>query len=182
MLPNSCGCTWRSSRWVRVAAVTSTMMKMIRTLASEARSLAMTRATVFIAGAWTLSFRIHSTQKIGTASLSAWIVPELTAAIGTTASRPISPLPDSAQRSRAMPSDRPAKRADSGAVHRRMTYSTKNTVATTSTMVVRIRSTSGGRPSTDDKATASRPAARTIRWKARHCRPACPKSDDRKTA
>ena len=48
-------------------------MKMITTLASVARSLAMTRASVLIAGAWMLSLRIQNRQKTGAASLSACI-------------------------------------------------------------------------------------------------------------
>ena len=43
----------------------------------------------------------------------------------------IKPSPDMAQRRRAMLSDRPAKRADSGAVQSRARYSPKNTSETT---------------------------------------------------
>jgi len=84
------------------------MMKMMTTLVREARSLDMTRSRVVMAGAWMLSFRIHSTQNNGVASLSACTEPLTIPNAGSTATRPISPLMEIAQRSRAWPSDRPA--------------------------------------------------------------------------
>ena len=63
---------------------------MMTTLVSVARSLETTRASVFIAGAWTLSFRIQKRQKIGAALVVGLYRTKAMASTGNTASRPIS--------------------------------------------------------------------------------------------
>src|SRR5579883_2961895 len=86
---------------------------------------------------------------------------------GTTASTPISPSSETAQRSRAMPSVMSAKRGLSGAVHRRVTYSARKMAATKTITPSSRSSTEAGSVSIEDSATASRPAPSAKRWNAR---------------
>ena len=83
-------------------------MKMISTEESVARSLAMTRPRVAMAGAWMPSFNIQRMQKTTDVSLLAFSEPVVIAKAGTTASRPINPLIEQAQRRRAAVSVMPA--------------------------------------------------------------------------
>src|SRR5476649_2626244 len=155
MLPNCSGWPARSNMCTAVDAVTRMMMKMIRTDDSVARSLAMTRPRVAMAGAWTPSFRIQRMQKTTDALLLAFSEPVVIAKAGTTASRPINPLIEQAQRRRAAVSVMPAWRADSGAAHIRATYSARNMPATVTIVAVKASSREPGSLSTDERVTAN---------------------------
>src|SRR5471032_433329 len=117
------------------------------------------------------SLRIQRMQKTDDAALLAFSEPMVIAKAGTTASRPISPLIEQAQRRRALVALRPAARADSGATHIRVTYSARNMPATITIVAVNASSRAAGSLSTDDRATASSPAPNANRWKARQRRP-----------
>ena len=109
-------------------------------------------------------------QKTGAFSLSACIDPRVMTKSGSAASRQITPFVETAQRSRAMLSDSPAKRGDSGADHRRTPYSAVKTSATPTTAIVSRSVSQVGRPSVDDIAIARSPTPTTSRWMLRQRR------------